>query len=348
MKESHTCCFRIGGVRFFCKWFDFDSVLGYNYRVNRNKKGICGMQQVFSTTLNQMICFFIIMIIGFILCKLKCLNENTDVVISKLLSTVIMPVLIFQTFVSKLRVEVLAQKLYIFLIGAVIATLSYLLARLLAKVFAKDKYLQNIYTYSFAVSNLGYMGIPLVKAVFGDDVLFDMMVFTVPFHIYIYSIGLASLNPNHPKVTLKSFANPVFGGMIFGGIVGLSGITLPSAVLSVTTMISNCMSPLPMIVAGVVIAKYQIKSLLYDYKIYIAVILRLIVLPLFFVFVIKLLGCNQSILLLAMCSLAMPMGLNTIVFPSAYGGDTRPGASMALISNILGIITIPVMIAMIM
>jgi len=39
------------------------------------------------------------------------------------------------------------------------------------------------------------------------------------------------------------------------------------------------------------------------------------------------------------------LGLNTVVFPAAYDGDTTPGASMALISHVMSIITIPVMFA---
>ena len=42
------------------------------------------------------------------------------------------------------------------------------------------------------------------------------------------------------------------------------------------------------------------------------------------------------------CAYAMPLGLNTIVIPAAYDSDTTIGASMALISNFLALITIPV------
>lgn len=34
---------------------------------------------------------------------------------------------------------------------------------------------------------------------------------------------------------------------------------------------------------------------------------------------------------------------NTVVFPAAYGGDTTPCASMALISHVMSIIIIPIM-----
>jgi len=44
----------------------------------------------------------------------------------------------------------------------------------------------------------------------------------------------------------------------------------------------------------------------------------------------------------AVCALAMPLGLSTVVVPSGYGLDTRVAAGMALISHLLSCATIPV------
>ena len=46
--------------------------------------------------------------------------------------------------------------------------------------------------------------------------------------------------------------------------------------------------------------------------------------------------------LCTVCALAMPLGLNTIVVPAAYGRDTSVAAGMALVSHLLSCITIPV------
>lgn len=43
----------------------------------------------------------------------------------------------------------------------------------------------------------------------------------------------------------------------------------------------------------------------------------------------------------------MPLGLNTIVIPSAYGKDTSVAAGMAVISHLLAVVTIPVIFAII-
>lgn len=46
---------------------------------------------------------------------------------------------------------------------------------------------------------------------------------------------------------------------------------------------------------------------------------------------------------LTLVAFATPLGLNTVVFPAAYGADTSIGAGMALISHVLSVITFPLM-----
>jgi predicted permease len=103
------------------------------------------------------------------------------------------------------------------------------------------------------------------------------------------------------------------------------------------------MSPLAMLLTGFVIGEYSIKKLLGIKRIYLASFIRLIIIPLVFVVVLRLLSVEESIVKYALCATAMPLGLNTVIFPAAYGGDTTPGASMALISHVMSVITIPIM-----
>ena len=52
---------------------------------------------------------------------------------------------------------------------------------------------------------------------------------------------------------------------------------------------------------------------------------------------------DTTTLLIMVVLYACPCGLNTIVYPATYGGDTKTGASMACISHTLSVITIPLM-----
>ena len=52
--------------------------------------------------------------------------------------------------------------------------------------------------------------------------------------------------------------------------------------------------------------------------------------------------------MMAMIFSSMPLGLNTIVYPAAYGIDETPGAAMAIISNLIGLVTVPVLLSLIL
>ena len=78
-------------------------------------------------------------------------------------------------------------------------------------------------------------------------------------------------------------------------------------------------------------------------KVYIVSALRLIVIPAVFVTALRLVGADKIVVTLALVLLSTPLGMNTIVYPASFGGDTKTGASMTMISSILSIITIPLM-----
>ena len=98
-----------------------------------------------------------------------------------------------------------------------------------------------------------------------------------------------------------------------------------------------------MVLTGFVIGGYDFKELLQDKKVYIATALRLLILPAVFIGLLLLTKASDYTLVLALFAFATPLGMNTVVFPAAYGGETKTGAAMAMISHTLSILTIPLM-----
>ena len=76
---------------------------------------------------------------------------------------------------------------------------------LLAYIFAKNGYARKIYNYSFAVANFSFMGNAVVLGVFGEEVLFDYMMFTLPLTLYVYSYGTAAaIKTNSTNIWFKT------------------------------------------------------------------------------------------------------------------------------------------------
>ena len=80
---------------------------------------------------------------------------------------------------------------------------------------------------------------------------------------------------------------------------------------------------------------------------YILALLRLLVIPLMCRSVLILAGMPAEHIAIITLFLALPLGLNMVIFPASVGKDTKPRAAMALISSLFSVGTLPFIIEMI-
>ncbi|MBQ2734460.1 MAG: AEC family transporter [Clostridia bacterium] len=302
--------------------------------------------QIFQSTLSQMAFLFTLIVLGYVLVKTKVVDANAAGVLSKLESWLFVPALVMGTFISKFTVDILqrAGALILFSFGIMVVILP--LSIFLPRVITKDGYKQKIYTYGLAFANFGFMGNAVVEALY-PEIFFEYLIFVIPLWILIYMWAVPVLlisdsDKNQTlKSRLKSFVNPMFICMIIGMVIGLLDIRLPAWTLSVINTCGDCMSPIAMILTGMTVAKLDLRRILSDKSIYVVTFIRLAVIPLAAIGILLLLPIDRTFFVCAICSLAMPLGLNTLVIPAAYGKDTSAAAGMALVSHLLSCISIP-------
>ena len=302
---------------------------------------------IFFTTLNQMAFLFSLILLGFFLTKKGLLPKTAAGILSKLENYIFIPALVLKTFVENFTIEKIGAAGSIFLMSFVMILIIMPIAIWASRACSKDKYIQNIYTYGLAFSNFGFMGNAVVSSLF-PDIFFEYLIFTLPLWIFIYLWGVPVLlryeagQKQSLKARLQAFVNPMFICMLVGMIVGLSQITLPAWVTSAATSCSNCMSPVAMLLTGITVASADLKKIFTNTSIYAVTFIRLILFPLVTMFLFYFLKPSETLTICAISSVAMPLGLNTIVIPSAYGKDTTVAAGMAIISHLLSCLTIPV------
>lgn len=316
------------------------------------------MQETFLATLNPMLVLFICMAIGFVLRTTKILPENASKTIAKLETWVFAPALSFSTMATYCTVESLSTHATNILFSCFVIALSMAIAIPLAAVFVKKRGMERgIYEYALTFANFGYMADPIVLAMFGGEALAYYKLFSLPGSIMVYTWGISVLVPKGTNRGgfLKKITNAPTIAMLLGVITGLTGLGshLPKFVSSSLDSLKGCMGPLAMILAGVTVANYSMKAMLKNKKIYAATALRLIVIPAVLigvVFGVKELinlifstNIDNMVVYLTFFFAAMPLGLNTVIFPEAYGGSPETGAGMALISHTLCVVTIPIL-----
>ena len=261
------------------------------------------------------------------------------------------------TFIDNFTVATLSTAWRLLLSSLILAGVMIAISAGAARLCSRDKYERNIFLYGLTFSNFGFMGNAVVSALF-PEIFLEYIIFTLPLWtlIYIWGAPVLLIGDSNKKMKLsqrlKSFLNPMLICMFIGMAIGLLNIRLPAFAGSAVSAAGSCMSPVAMLLTGMTLAKCDLGRILRIKSVYLVSFFRLIVYPVLFLGVgvlaraTELFAFDATFYICALCSLAMPLGLNTIVIPSAYGKDTTIASGMALVSHLLGCITIPIVFAL--
>lgn len=302
--------------------------------------------EIFSSVIFQIAVLFSFIFIGFTIRQGGFLPENSAEIFSKLENRILMPAVVINTFRTNCTVKNISEK-WVFIAYSTGVLLFCIATGFVASRFlGKTEYLKKVYRYSISVSNFGFVGTAMVSGIYGAESmeLFDYLMFTLPLNLFTYSVGIAWLVPNgHGKFSMKNFVNPIFVSIFIGAILGLLPIPKFRLVTTIINSTAACMSPIAMILTGFVIGGYSFANLFGKWQTYVVAGIRLVFLPTVSVLVLKLFNAPQEAVVATLCANAMPLGLNTVIIPSAYGKSPDDGASMVLVSQLTAVFTIPIL-----
>ena len=312
--------------------------------------------EIFLTTMQQMMTLFVFIMLGYMLRRMKILPESSDVTMSRLETNIFVPALNLSNMLKNCTVKTFTENFSLILYGATIVISAIVMSSFVSRLFVKKAdtkelaYQRCIYKYALVFGNMGFVGNFIVLGVWGSEFLFKYQMLTFIPSVVCSSWGLYTLIPKEQNAgiidNLKTgLLKPPVLSLALGIALGLMNIRqyVPQFLMNVFSNAGACQGPVAMVLAGFVIGGYNMKKMLTNKKVYVATALRLIVIPAFLMLVLEALGTSKEIMTLALICFATPLGLNTIVYPAAYGGDTQTGASMATISHTLSVITIPLM-----
>lgn len=307
------------------------------------------MLDTFIATLNPMLVMFTCILIGFVLRKAKLAPENTGEVLSKVENFVFMPAQVFVTFMTYCTIESLGANYRYSLYSILCIAVSMLMGVPLSNLFSRDGKNRGVYRYALVFANFGFLGNSLVPQMLGQEYLYPYLLFTLPINFWAYLWGMGQMVPAKEGngSPWKRLLNPVIVSLFAGALMGLTGLgkLLPAFVVATLNNLSACMGPLAMILTGFIVGGYDVKEMLGDRKIYGMTFLRVTVLPAIVLGVLWLCGGDLKVMTMALVAFGAALGMNTVVIPAAYGQDTKPGASMTMVSHVVAVISIPLMYA---
>ena len=304
----------------------------------------------FISGFTQILYLVLLIAVGYILDKIKAVPSNTAAVLSILERNLLLPAMIMNALMQNFTVERLKVSGRYFIAAIVMFIVVIPIVRIGTKLFVKDGYERNICSYGLIISNSGYMGNAVISKLF-PDIFPEFIVYALAAYILNYIWGVPTLLIPHDEQTdnwkskLRRLNNPIFYAMIIGIVIGLSQIPIPGFAASAVSSLGSCMSPIAMLLTGMSVAQIDLKLTLKRSSIYIVSMIRLLVIPMIALLVVQMLSLPYAMAVCILAYVSMPIGLNSVVIPSAYGKDTAHAAAMVLFSHIASALTIPLVFA---
>lgn len=300
----------------------------------------------------QMITIMLLVLAGYACSKTHVVKKGETGVLSRLMADVLNPAIIVSSMLGKEDMDK-GSVLAAFPVGALMFFLSILLGMVLCRFLSGQKTERKVYQLMLVFTNLGFIGIPLVRGLFGEGALVYVAVYILEYNILIYTYGYALLSgagkdgekPEHPvRDMLKSLCNMGTLACIAGLVIFLGGVQLPQVLSSAITYLGDAAVPLSLLIVGMNMADQNLKAILTEKKSYLFLAVKMILVPLILMLVLKVLPIDAELAEISMILMAMPVGTMPLVMINAQEIDAPFCSADIVLTTIFSVLTIPLMI----
>lgn len=299
---------------------------------------------MFSLVMRQLSIMAIIGVGGFIYAKVVKVQEYESKFLSKLLLYFINPFMIINSFNKEFNPEKFKQLLFVILLSLI----AHLVMILLGFFSTKDK----VDRLAVSLTNCGFVGIPLVRGVFGEEGVFFLMGYLVVFNIMVWTYGYYQIGGS-VKIK-KIITNPNIIAITFGLILYVLPVSIPEIIMKPINMIGDLNTAVSMILIGILLANFKFsESKAYIFQITKTLILRLIVtgilnIAVFFV-IFKIFGNFPDIQLLiyvVLLASLCPVATSIPGLACVFNKDATYASVLVSISSLLCLFTLPAIVAL--
>ncbi|MBQ4119793.1 MAG: AEC family transporter [Clostridia bacterium] len=295
---------------------------------------------MFETVFTQVVILFILIFLGFILNKTKILNEGAVKGMTDVVLYIVTPAAIINSFIRAFSPQLL-KNLGIGLIATFLAHIVFILLSLLL-IRSKDISRKKVLQFCIIFSNCGYMSLPLLQAVLGNDGVFYGATYIAVFQVVTWSYGVFLMGDGLKTVTpKKAILSPGVIGFAIALLIFILQIPMPTVLREPVSYIASLNTPLPMIIIGYHLANSNILAGLKDLNLLFSVLLKLAVFPLITVFGFYVCGLKGTMpIALTICASAPTAAISTM-FAAKFGRDTSLSVTAVSLSTLLSVISMP-------
>lgn len=299
--------------------------------------------------LMQMIQLFLVMALGYFLYKVKILDQEMNKRLTTLILSVTTPAMIIASVLNTTVTQSLSDIIFVFVVGLATYIILPMIGFIIVKIMKIPKQQQGLYIFMTVFSNIGFMGFPVMKAIFGNSAVFYTAIFNMLFNLFVFTIGQTIMNygtNRKAEMNLKNIISPGVIASLVALLIYFTQLQLPDVISSTINMVGDMTTPIAMLIIGSTLATIPIKEVFTEFRIYPFTLIKQVIVPIVLYPVMKFFISDPLILGVTLIMVAMPVGNSAVLFATEYGGDESVAAKNIFMTTLLSIFTIPFIVAL--
>lgn len=291
----------------------------------------------------QILVIFLMMLVGYIIVKIGLFQAKDSKVLSNIVVYVCFPCVMITSFQIDLTEET-AKGL---LLAVAAAAAAHLFMIAVVYLLEKPLRLNGIEKVSIIYTNSGYLVIPLVTAVLGEEWVFYTTAFILVQNLLIWTHGVSVLRGQGVKDIRKLLKSPNIIALTIAVVLFVAQIRLPSVAMDCMKSMGNMVTPASMLVVGMVIGDIDLKWVFRQKRPYLISFIRLVLIPFLAaagLAVVRNMGLHadsEYILMIVLIATAAPVAAIITQLTQIYNEDVRYASVINVMSVVFCVITMP-------
>ena len=299
----------------------------------------------------RVIAIFSHVLLGFIVNRKKILPDESRKYLINLMMYITAPCMAASSiYMKELSPQVVKSTFQVVIGAAVFFVVATVFSIIIVKIL-KFKPIEETGLYVVAITsvNNGFMGFPVTKAIFGEDIFYFMVMHNVISCFYLYGVVplLLKMGRKDVKANLRSNLKDMLNPCIIGIIIGVVCLVLnwrpPKMVNEVIIYLSDMTIPLSMIIIGVQLGSSKIMEILKHKYINLVNIFSMFAIPILtFLAVERFSFLDVNVRLVIVFASVFPAAVVPAAIAEQQGIKSNRLAEVVSLTTLISLITLPI------
>lgn len=292
--------------------------------------------------INQIIMMFLLMLVGFILYRIRMITAHGASQMADVVIYVSTPALTIQSLMVAFDINVIVNAVFSFASTFLLLGIAIAVATL---IFRKPE--SGLSRYGVVFSNCGFIGIPLVRSILGSEYVFALTACNLAFTWLVWTYGVVQISGDKSQASIKQvLANPAIVSIVIGLACFCTGWRFPEPVNLTIESLGDINTGLVMVVLGTYLGQVDFQRLIVQIRVYQVALLRLIVLPFIAVGVLMLFPMiDTGTRLTVLIAYATPVAALAAVFSKKFDANAELGIGLVAMTTLMSMVTMPIVLA---